>query len=44
MRLAGATAWAGWADFYRKNSKGFDFQIKIDFRIWQDFENFYKEI
>jgi hypothetical protein len=24
-RWAGAVAWAGWADFYRKNSKGFDF-------------------
>jgi hypothetical protein len=26
-RWAGAMAWAGWAHFYRKDSKGFDFRI-----------------
>jgi hypothetical protein len=25
MRWAGSAAWAGWADSYRKNSKGFNF-------------------
>jgi hypothetical protein len=36
--------WASWVGFKEKVPSGIDLQFPMDFEIWQDFENFYKEI
>jgi hypothetical protein len=36
--------WASWAGFHEKIPTEIDFQIPMNFIIWQDFGDFYKEI